>query len=250
MNSCMGRAGLVLWPTRGGPRPSRAGPHTHHLSPPDPALASCPEARLCPDCGEGRSRGRAAYSEGAPFIHTPHAVRCPQSIPAARLRPGVSLQATGLGARGLPRELTVQRADDRTGSRAANTRVAGSRRWGGRRRERRPGPPPSRTHDGRGDGTGGPGRHLCAGHAPHTSHAHWSGCRVPGGRGLRGGGHLAAAPGFRVSTRGLQPSLRVSFRLAAPGTSPAPPRIPLGPERLRRDPPSATCTAQPSALFQ
>jgi hypothetical protein len=145
----------------------------------------------------------------------PQAVRCPQPVPAAGLRPSASLGTTGPGAHGLLRGLTVHRANDRTGSRTAKTGVAGSRRWGRRRRERKPGPPPSRTHDGRGDGTGGPGRHLCAGHAPTGSRplARMPG---PGWAGPTRRRALSSTGFLRLSTRGLPPSLQVSFSSTAP----------------------------------
>lgn len=112
--------------------------------------------------------------------------------------------------------LTVHRTNDPTGSRTAKTGVAGSRRWGRRRRERRPGPPPSSTHDGRGDGTGGPGRHLCTGHAPTGSRPL---ARMPSRwAGPAGGRARTLSRLLSFSTRGLQQSHQLSFRSTAPGS--------------------------------
>lgn len=179
----------------------------------------------------------------------PQAVCCPQPVPAAGLRPRASLGATGPSAYGLFQGLTVHRAKDRTGSQTAKTGVAGSRRWGRRRRERRPGPPPSRTYDGRGDGTGGPGRHLCSGHAPTGSRPL---ARMPGPGWVEParGRALSSTRLLRLSTRGLQPSHQVLFRSTAPVPDS---QVYLG--SLLSQTQSAeiclpTCTALPSTSFQ
>lgn len=192
MNSCMGRARPVLWPTRGGPRPRRAGPSNTTL----PLLTWHWRPTLRP--GFPYTAARAALEATRPSPRAPHSSTRP-TLPAALCpfrRPDSGL---ALAPEPLAREPTSSfrgspctKKTNARGLRLQRLVLPAAR--GGEEGGENAGPALRRALRTTAEATERAGwGGTWAQATPTPGHAHWPGCRGQGGRGLRKGRAFGSA---------------------------------------------------------